>query len=103
MSQDKIKFDLLCILDNNPNATQREISRQLGVSLGKVNYCLNKLIDKGLIKANNFRKSSNKRKYYYLLTPKGIEEKINLTFSFLKIKSREFEAIKKEISKLQEK
>lgn len=72
----------------------------MGVSLGKVNYCIRKLTEKGLIKISNFKQTSNKMGYAYLLTPKGIEEKARLTISFLKRKSIEYEILKKEINEL---
>ena len=93
---------LLRTLEQNPTLTQRVVAAEIGMSLGKVNYCLNKLIEKGLIKANNFRQSSNKKSYVYLLTPKGIEEKRRLTISFLQHKMEEYERLELEISQLQQ-
>ena len=84
MRNKDIRLDLLRKLEENPKYTQRELSRETGVSLGKVNYCMKKLIEKGLVKLMNFSNSTNKSGYTYLLTPKGIEEKGKLTFSFLK-------------------
>jgi EPS-associated MarR family transcriptional regulator len=81
--------------------TQRELSRDMGVSLGKVNYCLKKLTEKGLIKLSNFTHNQNKIGYAYLLTPSGIEEKSRLTFSFLKRKLIEYEVLKNEIAQLE--
>ena len=80
--------------------TQRQLAQQLGVSLGKANYCLKALIDKGLIKARNFKNSDNKRAYLYVLTPKGIEEKSRISVSFLKRKMDEYERLKTEIEDL---
>lgn len=74
----------------------------MGVSLGKVNYCLNKLVEKGWVKVNNFRSSKNKKSYVYLLTPKGIEEKGKLTIEFLRRKTVEYEVLKSEIRQLQQ-
>ena len=73
-------------LEQNPSYTQRELSKEMGVSLGKVNYCIRKLIEKGLIKLSNFSHNEDKASYIYLLTPKGIENKSKLTIEFLKIK-----------------
>jgi len=95
-----IHLDLLRKLESNPEYTQRELSKEMGVSLGKVNYCMKKLIEKGWIKLINFGRHSNKVGYVYLLTPKGIEEKTRLTFTFLKIKMKEYEILKEEISSL---
>ena len=102
MNQKDIHLDLLRKLEANPDYTQRELSIEMGVSLGKVNYCLKKLIEKGLIKIASFKKNPNKVGYAYLLTPKGIEEKTILTYSFLKIKIKEYEVLKDEITKLKE-
>ena len=96
----KINLELLRKLEKNPQLTQRELSKEMGVSLGKINYCMKKLIEKGWIKLSNFKKNSNKMSYIYLLTPKGIEQKSKLTFAFLEIKLEEYELVKYEISKL---
>ena len=87
-------------LEENPDVTQRELASALGISLGKANYCLKALINKGLVKANNFKNSSNKRSYLYILTPKGIETKTRISVRFLHRKIREYEALKQEIEKL---
>ena len=100
MNKRDIRLDLLRRLESNPEYTQRELSQEMGVSLGKVNYCLKKLTEKGLIKITNFKQSPNKVGYAYLLTPKGIEEKSRLTFSFLKRKINEYEILKIEINEL---
>ena len=100
MNQNEIHLDLLRRLDSNPQCTQRELSKEMGVSLGKINYCMKKLIEKGLIKFSNFKNSDNKASYAYFLTPKGIEEKAKLTISFLKVKTKEYEMLKKEFDKL---
>ena len=84
----------------NPEASQRELAQELGVSVGKVNYCLRALIDKGFVKAGNFKRNTDKLNYLYLLTPKGIEEKASLTASFLKRKIAEHEQITQEIAQL---
>ena len=101
MNQNEIHLDLLRRLESNPKCTQRELSQEMGVSLGKINYCMKKLIEKGWVKLRNFRNNENKAIYAYFLTPKGIEEKGRLTFAFLKIKIKEYEILKHEISKLQ--
>ena len=88
-------------IEENPEITQRELAQKLGVSLGKVNYCLKALIDRGWIKANNFKRSNNKASYAYLLTPRGIEEKAKITVHFLKQRIREYEQIKREIVELE--
>jgi EPS-associated MarR family transcriptional regulator len=101
MSKQDIRLDLLQKLESNPEYTQRMLSKEMGVSLGKVNYCIRKLIEKGLLKLKIFRNHSNKVSYVYLLTPKGIEEKTKLTFTFLNIKIKEYEMLKDEIKTLQ--
>ena len=101
MNKRDIRLDLLRKLESNPEYTQRELSKDMGVSLGKVNYCIKKLTEKGLIKLTNFTHNPNKMGYVYLLTPSGIEEKSRLTFSFLKRKIVEYEILKKEIDELQ--
>lgn len=100
MNQRNIHLELLKKIESNPDITQRQLSKEMGVSLGKVNYCLNKLIKKGLVKIKNFSKNLNKKGYVYLLTTKGIEEKSNLTLLFLKSKIEEYELLRKEIAAL---
>jgi EPS-associated MarR family transcriptional regulator len=100
MNNQDIRLDLLRKLESNPEYTQRELSREMGVSLGKVNYCLKKLNEKGWVKLSNFSHNPNKMGYAYLLTPQGIEEKTRLTSSFLKRKVIEYEILKKEINAL---
>ena len=97
LNQKDIRLDLLRKLESSPECTQRELSKEMGVSLGKVNYCIRKLTEKGLIKITNFKQNPNKMGYAYLLTPQGIEEKSRLTFAFLKRKIIEYEILKKEI------
>ena len=94
------KYQLLKSLEKDPNLTQRQLSKELGVSLGKVNYCLQSLIKKSLVKVNNFKNNNNKIQYSYLLTPKGIEEKTKLTLEFLSVKAKEYDELKKEIERL---
>jgi len=91
-------FNILRKISKNPNLSQREIADKLGLSLGKVNYCLLALKKKGLLKIENFKKSENKIKYLYVLTPKGISEKTKLTLRFMKTKMIEYDELKKEIS-----
>lgn len=102
MLTDEYRYRILKILENNPGASQRDIARALGVSLGRVNYCLQALIEKGLVKANNFRNNANKSAYLYLLTPKGIDEKARVTLRFLKLKLDEYQAIKAEVEELRQ-
>ena len=92
-------FDVLRKVHQNPVATQRSLAKELNFSLGKINYCLRELKKKGLIKISNFQKSSDKVKYLYVLTPQGISEKTKITLRFLKQKMKEYEELKKEISK----
>src|SRR5690554_1545671 len=99
--RDESHLKALRLLEANPSLSQRELSEALGVSLGKTNYCIRALLDKGLIKMQNFRNSQNKLAYAYLLTPAGIAAKAELTRNFLKIKMREYEALKREIEQLQ--
>lgn len=99
--QDEISYKLLKIIEEEPNLSQREIAARMGVSLGKANYCLKSLIDKGYIKARNFYNSNNKVGYIYKLTPTGVEEKVSVTYRFLKRKMQEYEQIKAEIESLQ--
>ena len=100
MNSRDIQLDLLSKLELNPSYTQRELSRDIGVSLGKVNYCMQKLMERGLVKLNNFSLNNNKVGYAYLLTPKGVDEKARLTIAFLKAKITEYEDLKDEINKL---
>lgn len=93
---------VLRLLESDPELSQRELSRALGISLGKTNYCMRALLDKGLIKMQNFRNNGNKLGYAYLLTPAGIAAKAELTRNFLKLKVQEYEALKQEIEQLRE-
>ena len=101
MLSDEYRYKILKRLEANPEISQRELAGELGISLGRVNYCIQALIEKGLVKANNFRNSKNKKGYAYFLTPRGIEDKARMTVEFLKIKLAEHEALTKEISGLQ--
>ena len=91
-------FEVLRSISNNPNANQRELASKLGFSLGKLNYCLNSLKDKGFKKYFNFKKNKNKINYIYILTPRGISEKTRLTLNFMKKKAKEYEELKKELN-----
>jgi EPS-associated MarR family transcriptional regulator len=97
---DEVRYRILRYLDENPHASQRELARHLGASLGKINYCLSALIEKGLVKMRNFRRSKKKSAYAYILTPKGFEEKINVTRRFLERKVAEYDSISTEIVRL---
>jgi len=96
------QFQILKSLEQDSHFTQRQLSSNLGVSLGKVNYCIKSLIEKGFIKVNNFRNNKNKIQYSYLLTPKGIEEKAKLTLDFIRIKTQEYDTLKQEIESLKQ-
>ena len=98
----KVHLQLLNLLKNNPALTQRGMNRQMGVSLGKINYCLSTLSEKGLIKVERFVKSNNKPAYMYKITPSGFQEITRLTLKFLKLKIEEYDSIKNEIEKLSE-
>jgi EPS-associated MarR family transcriptional regulator len=91
---------ILRIIEENPGISQRDLAQALGVSLGKANYCLQALIEKGWIKVNNFKNSNNKQAYMYLLTRRGIAEKAQLTRRFLQRKVAEYEALRREIEQL---
>jgi EPS-associated MarR family transcriptional regulator len=96
----EIHLKVLRHLEENPEVSQRELAEVLGVSLGKTNYCLKALINKGLIKASNFKNNANKRAYLYVLTPKGIETKARVSVRFLRRKIEEYDALKLEIEQL---
>jgi EPS-associated MarR family transcriptional regulator len=100
MLDDQTRYRLLKCLQANPDVSQRALAQELGVSLGKLNYCLRAIIDKGWVKAVNFKNSSNKKTYAYYLTPQGIEEKARVTGRFLKRKMQEYESIEREIEQL---
>ncbi|WP_376695200.1 MarR family EPS-associated transcriptional regulator [Wenzhouxiangella sp. EGI_FJ10305] len=94
------RFRLLRALENDPNISQRNLAQELGLSLGKVNYCLRALIDKGWVKAGNFHRSEKKHRYLYKLTPAGLSEKARITNRFLKRKIAEHRALTEEIERL---
>jgi EPS-associated MarR family transcriptional regulator len=88
---------LMRVINENPQMTQRDLSSRLGLSLGKINFLIKSLIERGFIKADNFKNSNNKISYLYLLTPAGIEEKTKITYRFLKRKMEEYEKLENEI------
>jgi len=95
-----LRYKLLKLLEENPDMNQRQLARELGLSLGKMNYCLKALIAKGFVKARNFRNSKNKLAYAYLLTPHGIEEKVRLTFEYFRVVESQYEALRQEVKSL---
>ncbi|MDO9049984.1 MAG: MarR family EPS-associated transcriptional regulator [Methylotenera sp.] len=97
MLTDEYRYKILKLVEAKPEISQRELAAELGISLGKANFCLKALIEVGLLKATNFRNSKNKLAYMYLLTPTGIEEKAKITLRFLKNKMQEYESLKLEI------
>lgn len=100
MLDETTHYSLLKTLEENPGLSQRDLAKRLGVSLGKVNFCLNALVEKGSLKINNFRNSDNKLAYAYLLTPSGMEQKALMTVQFLKYKVQEYERLQREIEEL---
>ena len=100
MLSDPKRLEILKLLDAKPQMSQRDLAQAMGVSLGKANYCLKALMEKGLVKLENFRKNPNKRQYAYLLTAAGLEEKTRITLAFLGRKVAEYEALEKEIEQL---
>lgn len=102
MLSDEVRYRILKRLTADPNISQRDLARELDVSVGKVNYCLQALIEKGFVKVNNFRNNKNKLAYAYLLTPHGIEEKARVTVAFLQHKVREYAELQEEIETLRQ-
>ena len=98
--KDQLTLAIINRLKNNENISQRALAGDLNVSIGSVNYCLRALVEKGFVKVQNFRKSNNKLSYAYILTPKGISEKFNLTRLFLKRKQNEYQFLQHEIKLL---
>ena len=96
----EIKYRLMKMLEANPNLTQRQMAEQMGLSLGKFNYCIKGLVNAGIVRIDRFKTSDNKAGYIYLLTPKGINEKARITANFLKRKLNEYDEIKREIDTL---
>ena len=99
MTDNQDHFNVLRKINSKPKSTQRELAEELGFSLGKLNYCLKSLKNKGFVKIKNFKKNPNKINYIYVLTPKGISEKSKLTINFMKRKMEEYDELKKEIMK----
>ena len=99
MNDNQDHFNVLRKIKKKPQSSQRELAEELGFSLGKLNYCLKALQQKGLVKIKNFRKNPNKFNYMYVLTPKGITAKTKLTLNFMKLKMREYDELKKELRK----
>jgi len=100
MLDETTSYKLLKLLEQDPQMSQRDLARAMGISLGKTNYCLKSLIAKGLVKARNFYNKADKRVYAYLLTPQGLEEKARVTLRFLRRKQQEYEMLKQEIEQL---
>ena len=100
LDKEEIQLSLLRLLENNPELTQRGMTKGMGISLGKINYCLTELSKQGLIRVERFKNSKNKTAYMYHLTPNGIEAIGKLTFNFLKKKIREYDDLKEEIKTL---
>ncbi len=97
---DDLRYQLLKELDTNPDISQRELAKSVGISLGKTNYCLKALVEAGWVKAGNFARSENKINYAYVLTPKGLSEKTAVTVRFLKKKQTQYEQLEQEIVEL---
>ena len=99
INKNTLLFNILRKIANKPDSTQRDMAKSLDISLGKLNYCLKALKEKGLIKINNFRKSKSKLGYMYLLTPRGVSQKTQLTINFMKRKLKEYDELKNELDK----
>ncbi|MDC3043075.1 MarR family EPS-associated transcriptional regulator [Candidatus Pelagibacter sp.] len=97
MDENQDQFNLLRQINNRPKLSQRQLAKNLGFSLGKLNYCLKALKNKGLVKIKNFEQNPNKINYIYVLTPKGISKKTKLTINFMKKKLKEYDELKSEI------
>ena len=100
MLDDNTRYRLLKLLEANPELSQRQLAGELGVSVGKINFCLRALLERGLVKVRNFRDSNNKLLYAYYLTPKGAREKVRTTAGFLERKLKEYEGLQREIEEL---
>ena len=99
---EETSYKLIKLIEQDPDISQRELAIAMGISLGKTNYCLKALMDKGWLKARNFKNSNNKIAYAYVLTPKGLGERAKITGRFLKRKVREYELLKREIEELRQ-
>ena len=97
MSFNNDEFDILRKISKEPNVNQRDLAKKLGLSLGKINYCIRALKKKGLIKINNFKKNKRKFNYLYILTPKGVSEKTRITINFMKQKMKEYDELQSEL------
>jgi EPS-associated MarR family transcriptional regulator len=97
---EETRYKVMRLIEANPKMSQRDVARELGMSLGKVNYCLQALTRRGWVKAANFKNSNNKAAYMYFLTPRGLEEKARLAVRFLMIKMREYELLRAEIEEI---
>ena len=102
MIPDEMRYKLMRLLVDKPEMSQRDVARELGISVGKVNYCLRALIRKGWVKAANFKNSQNRTAYMYMLTRRGIEEKARVTVRFLQAKMREYETLRAEIEQIRQ-
>ena len=102
MLTDPKRLEILKLLDAQPQMSQRDLAQAMGVSLGKANYCLKALMEKGHVKLGNFRRNPDKREYAYLLTPAGVQEKTRITMAFLRRKVAEYEALEMEIEQLRD-
>jgi len=96
-TEPEFHYHLLKLINERPEISQRELAAELGLSLGKINYCLKAFIGRGLVKVNNFRRSDNKLAYAYLLTPQGIEEKARITVRFFRHMEEEYETLRREV------
>ena len=103
MKKDQEYLDVLRKINKDPEASQRDLSKNLGISLGKLNYIITALKQKGLIKIQNFKKNKNKINYIYIITPQGFSEKAKLTINFMKRKMQEYDELKIELEKMKEK
>jgi EPS-associated MarR family transcriptional regulator len=100
MPGDETRYQLMRLLEANPHLSQRDAARELGISLGKLNYCVQALIRKGWVKAARFKNSRHKAAYMYVLTATGLEQKAKLTVEFLQIKVREYEQLRAQIREM---
>ena len=98
--QKALNYRLLKLIQGNGDLTQRQMAQEIGISVGKLNYCISELTKKGLVKVLRFKNSKDKRAYVYLLTPHGLEEKVKLTLSFLRSTIEEYEEKRKQIKEL---
>jgi EPS-associated MarR family transcriptional regulator len=100
MASEETRYKVMRLLESNPRLSQRDVARELGISLGRVNFCVRALIERGWIKASNFKNSRNKVAYMYVLTPRGIEAKATLAMRFLVDKMTEYEKLRVEIEQI---